>query len=398
MHGFRTPQQGRRKDQRSHGIKASCHTSLGSADIIGASVPAWRRSTFLWRTTWLQVHSLGSLVTKGSRWSDGSTTMKVRWFSTVSTRREIQLLRQLSHRNVIQLVEVLHSEQKQKMYMVMEYCVAVLQELLDSAKGHRLPLWQAHGYFCQLLDGLEYLHSQGIVHKDIKPGNLLLTNCETLKISDLGVAEALDRFAVDDTCHTSQGSPAFQPPEIANGLDSFSGFKVDVWSSGVTLFNITTGKYPFEGDNIYRLFECIGRGKFELPPDVEPTLGDLLCGMLHKDPQVRLSLQLVRRHDWVRRKPPRLLEYVSVPDRSNGSNPLRSMTVIPYLPLLHGRTLGAEGGAGSQGEEDDDDSQEYYTEHDLQELRQRTDESCGAGVPRRGFLSRSRVFSGCQPS
>ncbi|XP_049272657.1 serine/threonine-protein kinase STK11 isoform X2 [Rhipicephalus sanguineus] len=315
-----------------------------------------------------------------------------------NVQREIQLLRQLSHRNVIQLVEVLHSEQKQKMYMVMEYCVAVLQELLDSAKGHRLPLWQAHGYFCQLLDGLEYLHSQGIVHKDIKPGNLLLTNCETLKISDLGVAEALDRFAVDDTCHTSQGSPAFQPPEIANGLDSFSGFKVDVWSSGVTLFNITTGKYPFEGDNIYRLFECIGRGKFELPPDVEPTLGDLLCGMLHKDPQVRLSLQLVRRHDWVRRKPPRLLEYVSVPDRSNGSNPLRSMTVIPYLPLLHGRTLGAEGGAGSQGEEDDDDSQEYYTEHDLQELRQRTDESCGAGVPRRGFLSRSRVFSGCQPS
>ncbi|XP_049272661.1 serine/threonine-protein kinase STK11 isoform X5 [Rhipicephalus sanguineus] len=273
-------------------------------------------------------------------------------------------------------------------------------KILKRRKLRKIPNGEQNvqSYFCQLLDGLEYLHSQGIVHKDIKPGNLLLTNCETLKISDLGVAEALDRFAVDDTCHTSQGSPAFQPPEIANGLDSFSGFKVDVWSSGVTLFNITTGKYPFEGDNIYRLFECIGRGKFELPPDVEPTLGDLLCGMLHKDPQVRLSLQLVRRHDWVRRKPPRLLEYVSVPDRSNGSNPLRSMTVIPYLPLLHGRTLGAEGGAGSQGEEDDDDSQEYYTEHDLQELRQRTDESCGAGVPRRGFLSRSRVFSGCQPS
>ncbi|XP_075752524.1 lkb1/serine/threonine kinase 11 isoform X5 [Rhipicephalus microplus] len=315
-----------------------------------------------------------------------------------NVHREIQLLRQLSHRNVIQLVEVLHSEQKQKMYMVMEYCVAVLQELLDSAQGHRLPLWQAHGYFCQLLDGLEYLHSQGIVHKDIKPGNLLLTNCETLKISDLGVAEALDRFAVDDTCHTSQGSPAFQPPEIANGHDSFSGFKVDVWSSGVTLFNITTGKYPFEGDNIYRLFECIGRGKFELPPDVEPTLGDLLCGMLHKDPQARLSLQLVRRHDWVRRKPPRFLEYVGIPDRSNGSNPLRSMTVIPYLPLLHGRVPGAEGGDGSQGEEDDDDSQEYYTEHDLQKLRQRMDESYRASVPRRGFLNRSRVFSGCQPS
>ncbi|XP_075752526.1 lkb1/serine/threonine kinase 11 isoform X7 [Rhipicephalus microplus] len=273
-------------------------------------------------------------------------------------------------------------------------------KILKRRKLRKIPNGEqnVHSYFCQLLDGLEYLHSQGIVHKDIKPGNLLLTNCETLKISDLGVAEALDRFAVDDTCHTSQGSPAFQPPEIANGHDSFSGFKVDVWSSGVTLFNITTGKYPFEGDNIYRLFECIGRGKFELPPDVEPTLGDLLCGMLHKDPQARLSLQLVRRHDWVRRKPPRFLEYVGIPDRSNGSNPLRSMTVIPYLPLLHGRVPGAEGGDGSQGEEDDDDSQEYYTEHDLQKLRQRMDESYRASVPRRGFLNRSRVFSGCQPS
>lgn len=311
-----------------------------------------------------------------------------------NVQREIKLLRQLNHKNVIRLVDVLYNDQKQKMYMVMEYCVSVIQELLDSVVEKKLPIWQAHGYFCQLLNGLEYLHSQGIVHKDIKPGNLLLTNCETLKISDLGVAEALDRFAEDDTCHTSQGSPAFQPPEIANGLDSFSGFKVDIWSSGVTLFNITTGKYPFEGDNIYKLFENIGSGEFEVPPEVDPLLADLLRGMLDKDPQRRLTLEHVQHHGWVRKKHPPLADYVSIPERGTG-DAARSMTVLPYLQHVCARRRRRD----SSINEDEDDSQEYFTEHDLQELRQRADDCTRTnrrGLP--GILSRSRMLGGCQQS
>ncbi|NXS21208.1 STK11 kinase, partial [Mystacornis crossleyi] len=194
-----------------------------------------------------------------------------------NVKKEIQLLRRLRHKNVIQLVDVFFLNSALT-YMVMEYCVCGMQEMLDSVPEKRFPVFQAHGYFCQLIDGLEYLHSQGIVHKDIKPGNLLLTTNGTLKISDLGVAEALHPFAEDDTCRTSQGSPAFQPPEIANGLDTFSGFKVDIWSAGVTLYNITTGLYPFEGDNIYKLFENIGKGDYTIPEDCGPPLSDLLRG------------------------------------------------------------------------------------------------------------------------
>ncbi|PNF32714.1 Serine/threonine-protein kinase STK11 [Cryptotermes secundus] len=213
-----------------------------------------------------------------------------------NVQREIQLLKILKHKNVIGLVDVLCNEEKQKMYMVLEYCVGGLQDMLESTPKKKFPLWQAHGYFCQLVDGLEYLHSKGIVHKDIKPGNLLLTLDGTLKISDLGVAEALDMFAEDDTCYTGQGSPAFQPPEIANGHEKFSGFKVDIWSSGVTLYNITTGLYPFEGDNIYRLFENIWKGEFSIPSEIENPLRALLEGMLQKDPEKRLSLPQIRQH------------------------------------------------------------------------------------------------------
>lgn len=105
----------------------------------------------------------------------------------------------------MELIDVLYNEEKQKMYLVMEYCVCVLQEILASAPSEKLPQFQAHKYFVQLIDGLEYLHGQGVIHNDIKPGNLLLTLDDCLKISDFGVAEKIEPFAPDDKCTKGQG-------------------------------------------------------------------------------------------------------------------------------------------------------------------------------------------------
>ncbi|XP_014668970.1 PREDICTED: serine/threonine-protein kinase STK11-like isoform X2 [Priapulus caudatus] len=249
-----------------------------------------------------------------------------------NVQSEIRFLRKLRHKNVIHIVDVLYNTEKQKMYLVMEYCAGVIQELLESVPDKKLPIYQCHKYFVQLIDGLEYLHSQNIVHKDIKPGNLLLSTAEILKIIDLGVAEELDMFAEDDTCCTSQGSPAFQPPEIANGQESFPGFKVDIWSAGVTLYNITTGKYPYEGDNIYKLFEHIGKGDYTIPEECDHLLTELLSGLLQKDPYDRFTIKEIKNHDWFRKKHPKTLDYVYFLPRPDE---YRSMTVVPYLEDLH---------------------------------------------------------------
>lgn len=244
-----------------------------------------------------------------------------------NVRRETRLMSRLNHKNVIRLIDVIYNEEKQKLYLIMEYCVTVLQELFDRAPKNKLPLSQAHHYFVQLIDGLEYLHSQGIIHKDIKPSNLLINNSNVIKITDLGVSEQLDPYDPHDWCSTSQGSPAIQAPELANGVKRFSGYKIDIWSSGVTLYSITTGKYPFEGENVYRLYANISKGDFVMPDDLDPVLQTLLLGMLAKDPEKRFSLSQVKSHDWVRRKHPPISEHVPLPYQSD--------TIIPQTLCLH---------------------------------------------------------------
>lgn len=254
-----------------------------------------------------------------------------------NVRKEIELLRRLRHPNVIALEQVLYSEDRQKTYVVMEYCVTGLQSLLDKAEGKRLPLWQAHSYFCQLLSGLEYLHSHGVVHRDIKPGNVLLTRDGTLKISDFGVAEQLDPYSAADLSISSLGSPAFQPPEIALGQEEFSAFKVDIWAVGVTLYNMVTGSYPFTGSNLYNLFQNIGAGEFTIPEGVDQTLADLIRRMLTADPATRCTLTEIRNHPWVTSPLPRdspAVPLLDPPTTLVSGMPPPTTTLLPYLEAM----------------------------------------------------------------
>lgn len=254
-----------------------------------------------------------------------------------NVKREIWMLKRTHHKNIIELVDVLQNNEREKIYMVMDYCVCNMHEMLTKTTKKFFPEWQAHFYFQQLIDGLEYLHSIGIIHKDIKPSNLLINMDQTLKICDFGVAEQLDPFAQEDTCTTSQGSPMFQPPEIANGVDVFSGYKLDIWACGVTLFNITTGKYPFEGDTIYRLFENIGKEDLVIPNNLDPSLQRVLEGMLCRDFNERFGIKEIKLETWFNRKYYQVGARVDFPvsDDPDFFDQHKDLTTIPFLEKLN---------------------------------------------------------------
>uniref|UniRef100_A0A1I8BM06 non-specific serine/threonine protein kinase n=1 Tax=Meloidogyne hapla TaxID=6305 RepID=A0A1I8BM06_MELHA len=221
-----------------------------------------------------------------------------------NVQREIDVLRRLNHSNVVKVVDIFRIEEKQKLYIVMEYCVCSLQQLLDNCAEKMLPEFQAHLYFTQLLDGLDFLHGKRIIHKDIKPGNLLLSLDGVLKICDLGVAELLapsSAGSTDDWCTLIQGTPKFQPPEIVSGAQGkFRGSLVDIWACGVTLYNMVSGEYPFEGDVIMKLFENIINHPLCMPSNIQLSadLEQLLQGMLRKEPEMRWNSLRIRASKW----------------------------------------------------------------------------------------------------
>lgn len=167
----------------------------------------------------------------------------------------------------------------------------------------------------------DLVHYQGIIHRDIKPANLLLTSDRVVKISDFGVSYFSELLAGDVHSYTdvndaasrsriarelakTAGSPAFFAPELCTiGDETASRITkaIDVWALGVTLYCLVFGKCPFEAETEYELFKIIPMQELEFPEQitVEDGLKDLLCKLLAKNVDQRITLDQVRNHPWV---------------------------------------------------------------------------------------------------
>ncbi|KAJ5736545.1 Calcium/calmodulin-dependent protein kinase kinase cmkC [Penicillium malachiteum] len=215
-------------------------------------------------------------------------------------KEEIAIMKKLNHNNLVSLIEVLDDPTEDSLYMVMEMCKkgvvmkVGLEEQADPYDDEQCRCW-----FRDLILGIEYLHAQGIVHRDIKPDNCLVTSDDVLKVVDFGVSEM---FAKDSDMFTakSAGSPAFLPPELCVVKHGdVSGKATDIWSMGVTLYCLRYGRLPFEKSSIFELYESIRNDPVVCENELDERFEDLMSRLLEKDPSKRIGMQELREHPWV---------------------------------------------------------------------------------------------------
>ena len=210
-------------------------------------------------------------------------------------REEIAIMKKLNHNNLVSLIEVLDDPNEDSLYMVLEMCKkGVVMKVGINEKADPYPPESCRCWFRDLILGIEYLHAQGVVHRDIKPDNCLLTEDDVLKIVDFGVSEMFEKASEMKTAK-SAGSPAFLPPELCvSRHGDISGKAADIWSMGVTLYCLHFGKIPFEKSGVLDLYESIKNDEVDLEIDCEDDFRDLIHRILEKDPGKRITISELR--------------------------------------------------------------------------------------------------------
>ncbi|KAK9300020.1 hypothetical protein QLX08_007140 [Tetragonisca angustula] len=212
--------------------------------------------------------------------------------------REIALLKKLDHPNVVKLVEVLDDPDEDNLYLVFE--LVHRGEILQVPTDKPLDEETARKNFRDIVMGVEYLHYQRIVHRDIKPSNLLVDSDGRIKIADLGVSTELR--ACGELLSGSTGTPAFAAPETTMPGVHYSGTLCDVWSMGVTLYCLVTGRIPWDGTGSIIGVQAAIRNeplKFPEKPVISKDLRDLISRMLNKNPLERITLSEIKEHIWL---------------------------------------------------------------------------------------------------
>ena len=200
--------------------------------------------------------------------------------------REIKVQASLDHPNIA----ALHTAQRDenRILMILEY---VEGETLDHIlRRGPVPLSDTVNYISQVLEALIYAHGRGVVHRDIKPANMMLTPQGTVKLMDFGIARLASDPKLTQTRQTV-GSLYYMSPEQIKG--STVDARSDLYSLGVSLYQLLTGKKPFEGDSDFALMAAhlnnVPVPPIELEPSLPPAMNDLILTAIAKGPDQRFQ-------------------------------------------------------------------------------------------------------------
>lgn len=244
--------------------------------------------------------------------------------------REIALLKELQHPNIVKLCDVIHTEQK--LTLVFEFVESDLKKTLDASPPEGFDLPTIKSYFYQLVKVIAFCHQKKVLHRDLKPQNLLISKDGTLKLADFGLARA---YGIPVKSYTHEVVTLwYRPPDVLLGSKVYQT-SVDIWSMGCIFAELYNKRALFQGtsaeDQLVKIFQKRGspveddwpdfkelplykpiEQKFQpiplskLVPRMDPSALDLLEKMLQLNPSKRISAKDALAHPYFKDIPEKL--------------------------------------------------------------------------------------------
>lgn len=296
------------------------------------AIKRYSKGRFLGKGGFAKVHEFVCLETKQI------TAGKIMEKSSLSRARarqklmsEIKIHRSLHHTNIVRFEH--YFEDENFVYIMLELCTnQSLNDLIRRRK--RLIELEVQCYLFQVLSALKYMHSHRVIHRDIKLGNIFLSDKMEIKMGDLGLAAKLEFDG--ERKRTICGTPNYIAPEILEGRNGHS-FEVDIWSFGVLMYTMLVGKPPFETNDVKMTYKRIKMNAYTFPDHIPMSeeARDLISRVLVTDPLERPGLDEIMNHLFFTKNPiPKLLptSTLAVPPSSSYMRQFEKNSNMRTLP------------------------------------------------------------------